>query len=53
MRNTVEIRIQNADMAVHGRGYVISMLQSIHSVSYVLAGTCCSGERDSSQATIE
>jgi hypothetical protein len=37
MRNTVEIKAPREDMAVPGRGFVINMLQSIRSASYVLS----------------
>ena len=32
MRNTEEIKMRREDMVVHGKGFVISMLQSIRSV---------------------
>jgi hypothetical protein len=32
MRNTEEIKMRREDMIVHGKGFVISMLQGIRSV---------------------
>lgn len=36
MKSSAEIRILNADKVEHGKGYEISMRQSISSVCYVL-----------------